>query len=138
MPNVQMRMYPSSAPHALISLLNRMVTGPQVACQCGIVPNLHLSSAAPATQGEKEFMTQDHLSIEVIDTQLGEHVNILFNHPQKHVRPVTLAQHDTCTRWVICCVCRHIEIAYVFVGEQAPSGLLTRIVGHAKVLLIDS
>ena len=82
-------------------------------------------------------MTQDHLSIEVINAQLGEYVNILFNHPQKHFWPVTLTQHDTHARWIISHVCRCKEITYVFIGEPAPSGLLTHIVGHAKALSID-
>ena len=82
-------------------------------------------------------MTQDHLSIEVIDTQLGEYVNILLNHPQKHFQPVTLTQHDTCARWVISCVCRCEEITYVFVGEPVPSGLLTHVVAMPEALPID-
>ena len=72
-------------------------------------------------------MTQDHLSIEVIDMQLGEYVNILFNHPQKHFWLVTLTQHDTCTRQIISHVHGCEEVAYVFIGEPAPSGLLTHV-----------
>ena len=82
-------------------------------------------------------MTQDHLPIEVIHAQLREYVNILLNHPQKHFQSVTLAQHDTHTRQVISHVCRCIEIAYVLVGEPAPSGLLTHVIGCAKALSID-
>ena len=82
-------------------------------------------------------MTQDHLSIEVVNAQLGVYVNILLNHPQKCFWPVTLVQHDVHARQVISHVCRHEEIAYVFIGEPVPSGLLTHVVGSAKALAID-
>ena len=82
-------------------------------------------------------MTQDHLSIEVIDAQLEEYLNILFNHPQKHFWLVTLAQHDTHTRQIISRVHRHEEVTYVFIGEPVPSGLLTHVMGHTKALSIN-
>ena len=60
--------------------MNRLVNDPRVAGQHSMVPNLPSLPAAPAAH-EKEFMTQDQLSIAVIDMQVGEYENILFNHP---------------------------------------------------------
>ena len=70
-------------------------------------------------------MTQDHLSIEVVDVQLREYVNILLNHPQKHFWLVTLMPQDTHARGfaggsIIFCVCRCEEVAYVFIGKPVP------------------
>ena len=52
-------------------------------------------------------MTQDQLSIVVIDVQVGEYESILFNHPEKHFWLVTLTQDDACDRWIVSCVCGH-------------------------------
>ena len=69
-------------------------------------------------------MTQDQLSIAVIDAQVGEYKCILFNHPEKHFWPVTLVQDDACARWIISCVCRREEVMYVLVSQPVPGGLL--------------
>ena len=70
-------------------------------------------------------MTQDQLSIMVIDVKVGECESILFYHPGKHFWLVTLTQDDAHIGWIISCVHGHEEVVYVLVSQPAPGGLVS-------------
>ena len=72
-PGILTRWYPSSKLHTLRYPVNRLVNDPKVAGQRGMIPGLLSLPAAPAACEEKKFMTQDQLSIMVIDVQVGEY-----------------------------------------------------------------
>ena len=75
--------------------------------------------------------------ISIILKQLAQYVDILFQHPQEHFRPVAFALCCTYVWRIVPGIGRSGEVPYVLVCQPALGGFLSGVVAGTKMLLID-